>query len=78
MQLESLETRSCAEFVASLPATERDRILRQLPMRVISRYNWSFWARPSQLWPAGAWRIWLIVAGGALLALLLLAKALGA
>lgn len=38
-------------------------MLRRLPMHVISRYNWPFWARPAQLWPEGRWRIWLIVAG---------------
>ena len=26
-------------------------------------YEWQFWARPSQLPPCGAWRVWLLMAG---------------
>src|SRR6266540_338040 len=26
-------------------------------------YDWTFWARPEQLAPAGDWRIWLLLAG---------------
>src|SRR5262245_33183464 len=26
-------------------------------------YDWSFWARPAQLPPAGNWRVWLLLAG---------------
>jgi len=26
-------------------------------------YDWTFWARPNQLEPAGDWRIWLLLAG---------------
>jgi phage terminase large subunit-like protein len=26
-------------------------------------YDWPFWARPKQLAPAGAWRVWLLLAG---------------
>jgi phage terminase large subunit-like protein len=26
-------------------------------------YDWSFWARPGQLPPAGNWRVWLLLAG---------------
>ena len=26
-------------------------------------YDWRFWRRPSQEWPAGAWRVWAVIAG---------------
>ena len=26
-------------------------------------YDWDFWARPEQRWPAGLWRIWLVLTG---------------
>lgn len=30
---------------------------------IILSYDWSFWARPTQLPPDGAWRVWLLMAG---------------
>lgn len=40
-------------FLSSLSRQDKERLL----------YHWRFWARPGQLWPAGDWRYWLILAG---------------
>jgi len=51
--------------VAGLPPDERDLRLAALGARGAFElcYTWRAWARPSQLPPAGAWRIWLLLAG---------------
>ena len=41
------------ELVQWLSASEREEFI----------YDWRFWARNSQLAPAGDWRVWLILAG---------------
>lgn len=52
--LERALIESGAETVyASLSEEERERL----------RYEWRAWARPSQVAPAGDWRVWLILAG---------------
>jgi phage terminase large subunit-like protein len=50
---------------ASVPADERERRLAALGTQGAFDlcYTWRAWARPSQLPPAGAWRIWLLLAG---------------
>lgn len=49
----------------SLTPMDRQRTLNKLSNRGAAAllYDWSFWARPTQLPPAGGWRVWLILAG---------------
>lgn len=56
---------SLAESLASLPAWERTAILTELSSAELAalEYDWSFWARPKQLPPAGDWLTWLVRAG---------------
>lgn len=56
---------SMAEWLASQSASERQRCLSGLSgeEKAAACYDWHFWARPSQLAPAGTWRIWLMLAG---------------
>lgn len=56
---------SLAVQLASLPATERQALLRELSEEEFSalEYDWHFWARPEQQWPSGRWRVWLVKAG---------------
>jgi phage terminase large subunit-like protein len=51
--------------VASLPPDERELRLAALGAQGAFElcYTWRAWARPSQLPPAGAWRVWLLLAG---------------
>jgi predicted phage terminase large subunit-like protein len=51
--------------VAGVLADERERRLAALGVQEAFDlcYTWRAWARPSQLPPAGAWRIWLLLAG---------------
>lgn len=55
---------SHADSITSLPESERSRLLASLTKDEAERflYDWAFWARPSQIAPAGDWR-WLIMAG---------------
>lgn len=61
MQTES----SDAELLASLPSSERDRLLAGLPKEHTAQleYSWDFWARSKQLAPPGEWTIWALLAG---------------
>jgi len=56
---------SAAQILAALPEDERAAALAQLPPSALAklRYNWEFWARPSQLEPPGDWTTWLILSG---------------
>jgi len=47
------------------PESERAAILNEFTDEQIHAllYDWSFWARPSQLPPAGDWVGWLLLAG---------------
>lgn len=56
---------SLAEILASLTPEEREEALKELSPKALAelKYNWSFWARPNQLEPAGNWTTWLILAG---------------
>lgn len=56
---------SPAQILASLPEDERRRRLSDLSDETLAalRWDWSFWARPSQLPPEGDWNTWLILAG---------------
>lgn len=59
------ENVSLAESLASLPSSERDRILQSLSEREAKGllYDWRFWARPNQLPPPGDWFVWLLLSG---------------
>lgn len=52
-------------MLASLPASEREKLLRSLTDREAASldYDWGFWGRPSQFAPPGDWLTWLILAG---------------
>jgi phage terminase large subunit-like protein len=54
-----------ASCLASLPKALRDQLVDELsPAEALAvLYEWSFWARPSQLPPEGDWRVWLLLAG---------------
>ena len=56
---------SAAQILRALPARKRERALAALDDRQASDlvHDWRFWARPNQLPPAGAWRVWLLLAG---------------
>ena len=57
--------RYTAAWVSSLPATEQEWFLSGLTetQATCLKHEWSFWARDNQLPPAGAWRVWLLLAG---------------
>lgn len=52
------------DLIACTPKT-RDRLLASLSERQIERFrtDWSIWARPDQLPPAGDWLAWLMLGG---------------
>jgi phage terminase large subunit-like protein len=52
-------------LIASLPLHQRQAWLKSLTEAELSalEYDWKFWARFDQLAPAGAWGIWLALAG---------------
>jgi len=52
-------------LLASLPLQQRAKILAEFTAaeRAAMVHAWPVWARPEQLPPAGAWRVWLILAG---------------
>ncbi len=52
-------------WLASLPEWRRRQFLASLTQAEAQTLNhsWPFWARPSQLAPPGAWRVWLLLAG---------------
>ena len=56
---------SGAEKLAILPEDERRKIIGKLSDGQAEelRWDWSFWARPKQLAPAGDWSTWAIRAG---------------
>lgn len=57
---------SPAQFLSSLPETERNEYLESLSdeAKGALKYHWEFWARPDQLCPEGEeWTNWLILAG---------------
>lgn len=53
------------EHLLSLSPSERRAVLRRLGPQMCARlrHAWSFWARPEQRPPPGAWRFWLVMAG---------------
>lgn len=57
--------RSSAELLASLPPVERAQVLAGFSDAELDRlrWDWRFWARPSQIAPDGDWLTWLILAG---------------
>ena len=54
-----------ASWLASLPPERRRVFLESLSEAEAAALNhdWSFWARDTQLPPAGDWRFWLVLAG---------------
>src|SRR6202023_512939 len=52
-------------WLAALPETTRKDLAAALsPAEARALlYDWSFWARPTQLPPVGNWRVWLLLAG---------------
>jgi phage terminase large subunit-like protein len=60
-----MQTRSLASsFLKLSPATRKARLDSvSTEERAAKRYDWPFWARPSQLLPEGDWTYWLILAG---------------
>ncbi|MHB8928934.1 MAG: DNA-packaging protein [Bacillota bacterium] len=59
------ENASLAESLASLPSSERERILKDLSKREAEGllFDWKFWARPNQMPPPGDWFVWLLLSG---------------
>lgn len=64
-EVATLANVSLAESLASLPEKERTSLLNRLTDEEAESliYDWKFWARPNQIAPTWAWRIWLILAG---------------
>jgi phage terminase large subunit-like protein len=60
-----LETCSQAEWLKQLPEVERTEILDGLSDEQVLglKYDWEFWARPSQKLPTGSWFTWLLRSG---------------
>lgn len=56
---------SLAERLAQMPADRSRRYIDGLTDAAAAglAHHWPFWARPGQIAPPGAWRIWLIMAG---------------
>lgn len=56
---------SQAESLASLPISERDKILTSLTegQAEALKWDWDFYARPNQMIPPGEWATWLLLAG---------------
>ena len=54
-----------AASINSLPAERRRAFLESLSADEVAilESDWRFWARPEQLAPAGAWRVWLFLGG---------------
>src|SRR6201993_4006510 len=54
-----------AGWLAALPeGTRKDLAAALSPAEARALlYDWSFWARPTQLPPVGNWRVWLLLAG---------------
>ncbi len=60
----TLADESLAERIATLPPAERKRGLKLTNDEAQALlYDWSFWARPKQLPPAGDWSVWLVRTG---------------
>jgi hypothetical protein len=58
-------TASLLDSLIGLPERARRDLLAELTDAEAAAlfFDWSFWARPNQLAPAGDWRIWLLLAG---------------
>lgn len=63
--LTSLDSASRAESLASLPESDRSRLIRELTATELIALDsdWKFWARPKQLPPPGDWLTWLLQTG---------------
>src|SRR6266496_1953931 len=63
--MSSIENGSLLSSLTTLSAPERTAILDQLTDEEVEAFlfDWPEWARPEQLPPAGAWRIWLVLSG---------------
>lgn len=58
-------TSSLLDSLLSLNAAQQAQAISSLSDQQAAAllYDWPFWARPTQLEPAGDWRIWLVLAG---------------
>lgn len=63
--LSPLNQRFSADYLSRQTRSFRENLLKNLsePEALELFYEWRFWARDNQLPPAGAWRVWLILAG---------------
>lgn len=55
-------SKSPAMLIAEMPQDERERALATYDLDELMR-DWRFWARPEQIAPTWAWRVWLIMTG---------------
>ena len=53
------------DWLLSLPVPVREKVIGGLTEaeKAALLYHWERWARPSQLWPEGDWKVWLLLAG---------------
>ena len=61
----ALETSFEADSLSSLDENSRDKILAELSREEAAALarDWRFWGRPTQIPPAGDWRVWVLLAG---------------
>lgn len=61
----TLPSDSPAQRIAALPEAERKAFFAGYSKEQLEalKWDWRFWARPSQLAPPGNWGVWLILAG---------------
>jgi len=59
------ENASTAELLASLPESQRTKILSEYTDKELAvlEHDWEFWARKNQKTPPGKWITWLVLAG---------------
>src|SRR5947207_1531622 len=62
---EAGSVKSLLASLAALPEEKRRRLIETASADELAEvyYKWGDWARPSQLPPAGDWRVWLLLAG---------------
>ena len=61
----TVKQESLAQQLRRLPRRKAERFVTALsPLQAAAlKYDWSFWARPAQQYPAGTWPVWLIKTG---------------
>jgi phage terminase large subunit-like protein len=65
IMLEAVPEGLTADALAALSPEQREAFLSGLTDAEAQalRWDWSFWARPTQLPPPGNWRVWLLLSG---------------